>query len=605
MIRRFVRNLAALVLLSPLVHAGEAYTIDDFNASLVAFGVPFYERYPASFYTGFAPRVEEPKRIHFRAARGNQVRLTAILDEYTVLSYLYSLQKRYDVYAQAQSKGMLKTRSTRQLDAFRRIVDSPVYDIRGTIAEYESGKLDKAQLYQASLDTLSALNPDRVFLVSLDLKDAFLGWKALIQEFASKYKDDPGDIELIKRYLFHSDDTLVLTNEMLFGRINAVFLSDLQKENLAQIVSHVLSRPGEEDTFLGLARDYFSDVTQGKYAIQTVADGRFVPALQCEEPAKKCLLAYPEFTAIYPNGSVVGSTQDREKNTIHAIRNNALMTFLERPYHDVDHIRSQGYYGYAPKMDWQGIGNGIHNPGVSHYLAGARHLYTELDVPEQYQFLWVVSRGPVSHGCVRMAVGHLWEVRHVFPANPERMKEVLYFGNRSADYDVFDIDGDGTPEVMGSEYYLAYSVQGASGDARRKGKNFSLAKVTKAEFYENLYGEKGQYSNEGDSYTFSDPYVSHFRKTNAADRQGAVISRSLRGGFQLYEQPYEKDKVQIYRLPPEFHKQLSIKNNNKSTGKQMVRVLGRISACGPFADEWSSCYEDGFDQEFDALMGQL
>ena len=281
------------------------------------------------------------------------------------------------------------------------------------------------------------------------------------------------------------------------------------------------------------------------------------------------------------------------------------MTFIDRPYHDVDHIRSQGYYGYAPKMDWEGIGNGIHNPGVSHYLKGAPHLYSQLQIPEEYQFLWVVSRGPVSHGCVRMAVGHLWEVRHVFPASPARMKELLYFGNQSADYDVFDIDGDGKPEVMGSDYFIAYSVQGASGDARRKGKNFSLADGNRTDFYANLYGGEGQFIEQEGIYLFKDPYVSYFRKTDAEDKRGAVISRPLRGSFALYEQPYEKDKVQIYRLPTAFQKQLGIKDNNKSTGKQMVRVLGRVSACGPYKGDWSYCYENQFEEEFERLIGQL
>ena len=392
---------------------------------------------------------------------------------------------------------------------------------------------------------------------------------------------------------------------MLFGRVNAVFLSDEQMKKLAKIVSQVLANPEDDETFLDLAQDFFVDVTEGKYDFQTVAEGDFVPALQCDQPQERCSLTYHEFTAVYPVGSVIDSTQDRAGNTIHAIRNNALMTFLDRPYHDVDHIRSQGYYGFAPKMDWQGIGNGIHNPGVSHWLDGGKNLYTELNVPEEYAFVWVVSRGPVSHGCVRMAVGHLWETRHVMPSDPERMREVLYFGNRSADYDVFDIDGDGTPEVMGSDYIIAYSVQGASGDARRKGKMFSLEGMTKGEFYRNLYGEKGQMTENGDGYVVEDPYVSHHRKTRADVRDGSVISHRLKGTFALYEQPYEKDKAQIYHLPDKFRKQLATRDNNKSTGKQMVRVLGRIAACGPFKDEWSYCYEEQFEEEFEALTGQL
>ena len=603
--RIIIPALALSVLGASYAQAGGGYTIEDYNASLVDYGIPFYERYPASFYTGFAPRVEEPKRIHFRAGRGNQVRLTAILDEYSILTYLYGLQKRYDVYARAEAAGMLQMKGTQQLDAFRKIVDSPAYDISGKTAAHDGGQMSRPELYAASLEVITALNPGRMFPLTLDLREAFLSWRGDIQKFASVYKDDPADIELIKQYLFHGDDVVVLTNEMLFGRVNAVYLNNFQVAKLAKIVSQVLTEPDNDKAFLFLARDYFEDVTQGKYDFRVVAGGEFVPALQCDRPQESCTLSYHEFTAVYPNGSVVGSARDRKGNKIHAIRNNALMTFLERPYHAVDHIRSQGYYGYAPKMDWQGIGNGIHNPGVSHYLVGGKHLYKELNIPEEYQFLWVVSRGPVSHGCVRMSVGHLWEVRQVFPSDTVRMREVHYFGNRSSDYDIYDIDGDGTPEVMGSEYMIAYSVKGASGDARRKGKNFSTEGVTKDDFYKNLYGEKGQYKQVGDRYVFDNPHISHFRKSKADDRDGAVISQPLEGSFTLYEQAYEKDKAQVYLPPGKYQRQLSIKNNNKSSGKQMVRVLGRITACGPFKDEWSYCYEPAFDQEFEALTSLL
>jgi hypothetical protein len=91
----------AIFLLATGVYAEESFSINDYNNTLVKFGVPFYQQYPASFYTGFAPRIEAPQRIHFRAGRGNQVRLTAILDEQTVLTYLYQLKKRYDAYGEA------------------------------------------------------------------------------------------------------------------------------------------------------------------------------------------------------------------------------------------------------------------------------------------------------------------------------------------------------------------------------------------------------------------------------------------------------------------------------------------------------------------------
>ena len=594
-----------MVALGSIAHAEEPYTLADYNASLVDFGVPFYEHYPASYYTGFAPRVEAPNRIHFRAGRGNQVRLTAVLDQYTILTYLYSLTKRYDVYGAAEKAGMTQAKSMAQLDAFKRVVDSPAYNIRGVIEDFENERINREQFYEASLKLLSELNPHRVFNLSLDLRGSFLEWKEKIKTFAQTYDGDPTDLELVKRHLFHPDKAIILANGMLFGRVNAFYLDDEQIDNITHIISSVLTNPDDETEFLTRTRDLFKSVTQDRYSFDTVVDGQFVPALQCEKPAERCDLRYPEFTAIYPNGSVVGSTRDRHKNTIHMIRNNSLNAFIDRPYHDVDHIRREGYYGYAPKMDWENIGNGIHNPGVSHYLPGTKNLYAELGIPEEYKFIWVVSRGPVSHGCVRMSTGHLWEVRQIFPASPERMKSLHYYGNHSADYDVFDIDGDGTPEVMGTQYLIAYSVQGASGDARRKGKNFSLEGVTKDDFYENLYGATGQYTNEGDAYVFSNPHVSHFRKANPENQQGTVFSEPLQGDFKLYEQPYEKDKAQIYRLPAPFDGQLGMRDNNKSTGKRMVRAFGRASACGPFKEEWSLCYEDQFDQDFDSLKANL
>jgi hypothetical protein len=121
--------VAAILLLIPFAHAEKSFTIEEYNRTLVKFGVPFYQQYPASFYTGFAPRIEAPQRIHFRAGRGNQVRLTAILDEHTVLTYLYHLKKRYDAYGEAMAQGMFVTKSTEQLDAYRRIIESPAYNI--------------------------------------------------------------------------------------------------------------------------------------------------------------------------------------------------------------------------------------------------------------------------------------------------------------------------------------------------------------------------------------------------------------------------------------------------------------------------------------------
>ncbi len=117
-----------------------------------------------------------------------------------------------------------------------------------------------------------------------------------------------------------------------------------------------------------------------------------------------------------------------------------------------------------------------------------------------------------------------------------------------------------------------------------------------------LYGEKGQFERDGDRYTFTNPHITYFRKIDEERSTGKPISRRLEGTYVLHEVPYEKDKAQIYHLPAKFKSQLSIKDDYKSTGKQIIRVFGRISGCGPFKSEWSRCYEDEFDREFEQLM---
>ncbi len=89
----------------------------------------------------------------------------------------------------------------------------------------------REQFYEASLKIIGKLNPHRVFPIELDLKRALQDWKDKIQAYAQNYKDDPGDMETLKRFLLNLDDTLVLTNQMLPGRVNAVYLTSEQKTN--------------------------------------------------------------------------------------------------------------------------------------------------------------------------------------------------------------------------------------------------------------------------------------------------------------------------------------------------------------------------------------
>ena len=48
------------------------------------------------------------------------------------------------------------------------------------------------------------------------------------------------------------------------------------------------------------------------------------------------------------------------------------------------------------------------------------------------------------------------ELRQLVPSESEDLERIATFRSLPQCYDVFDIQGDGTPEVMGVQYYLAY-----------------------------------------------------------------------------------------------------------------------------------------------------
>ena len=100
---------------------------------------------------------------------------------------------------------------------------------------------------------------------------------------------------------------------------------------------------------------------------------------------------------------------------------------------------------------------------------------------EPYEYLWLLSRGPMSHGCTHLNAGHISELRQMLPAETEQLYQVDLFLNTSYLYDVFDIDGDLEPEVMGVRYFIAYSLKDNKPDRLR-------VRNERHAYYDWLYG---------------------------------------------------------------------------------------------------------------------
>ena len=132
-----------------------------------------------------------------------------------------------------------------------------------------------------------------------------------------------------------------------------------------------------------------------------------------------------------------------------------------------------------------------------------------------------------------MNAGHIAELRQLLPAETERLYDVDVFYNQSQLYDVFDIDGDLTPEVMGVRYFIAYSLRDKTPDQLR-------APLERRAYYAWLYA--------GDlDYDAADHGVFHDVRDGRFVGRNAVVGRPYER-IALREAAYEPERVQFYRL---------------------------------------------------------
>ena len=524
-------------------------------------------------------RSEFPERIHVRTARGNQTRLTVILDEQTIKDYIFDLTKRYSFYRRmtSGSGAPLKLAPSSailmpQLAAYNQIIESQTY---GIIPFVQSANSQSAEaIYSKSLNVLSQLNPGRIFFIKLDLNSEFNKWKSQVQQATA------GDATKITG---DSAAVIAAINNLVFGRIN--YSEKPSTEVLAKLKTAIDAATANvpADQFTAAALDLFKAVTGKKYAIQVLnSNGQFQDAIQCS--AASCVLGYPEFTAVYPTGSAISFTSDEFGNKITNFATPGLWQFLSRSYHEIDNIRDEPFYGWVPKMDYEGAGNGFHNPAVRFYGV-ASSAKKALGIDPNHNTFWAVKRGGVSHGCLRMGSGHVWEMRHIFPVENSKATKIMFFGSRSKDFDLFDIDGNGQPEVMGVEYFISYGLAGTDDLARREGTGLEINADKKLDFYNTLYGSRGVFTANGNQFMFQNPRISMPSYLDYKKKTVKAV-QTMTGNYPLYEQSYEKDKIQLY----------SIGDMASKRNKDIVRLMGRVRGCAPTSDK-QQCGEAAFDSE--------
>jgi hypothetical protein len=473
------------------------------------YGVYYDEREP-SFYTGFAPRAQDPARVHVHLGRGNQLRVTVVLADDVIRDYARDLAERRRTYRRLIDDGRLELTQNRGFDDFERRLEE--LGLARLVAE--EAPLSPAALRARNLALIERLNPGRVFRIAIPVQDLVARWV--------------GELTPADRTQLDARRRLALLNALLPTRL---WLSEVPAGAGPALDDLVRRAPARSDDRAGLAAlaPAYTDL------LTRVSGGRY--------PVQGDVVRFDELTAIYPVGTVAAYTTWRGRQIpLYPTPGRRAFTTHQRSL-TADHIPIDNSYSYSPWLPYMHVTPTMHNsihtpwwkmgPEDAKFLPAAWRQVTRGSRDGQpFRKLWLLSRGPMSHGCTHLNTGHIAELRQMLPAESDRLYEVDVFLARSEHYDVFDIDGDLTPEVMGVRYFIAYSLVAGKPDRLR-------VKNERRAYYDWLYG--GDLAWEGDQGVLHDV------------RDAAFIGRDAREGrayrrLNLREADYESETVQFYRL---------------------------------------------------------
>jgi hypothetical protein len=471
----------------------------------------YYDRYEPAFYTGFAPRTSDPQRLHLHLGRGNQLRVTVVLADDVLREYARDLLERYRTYRALTDDGRLVLTQNRGFEEFGRTLSEA--QVERLVSDEST--LSSDALRERNLQLLARLNPGRVFRIRMPLDELLRRWGANVR---------PED-----RVRMDTERQLELVNLMLRTRL---FVAELEPEvsaQLAALVKRCPPAPGDQRSLDDVRPAFvrlFERVTHGIY------------------PVRDGVLQFDEFTAIYPVGTFNEYTTYRGRQIPEYPTPGRRALTTHQRTQTVDHVPTDDFYSYFPWLPYMHVGTRLHNaihtlfwqlqPADTSFLpASWRTADRASRDGAPYRYLWLLSRGPMSHGCTHLNAGHISELRQILPAETEQLYQVDLFLNTSYLYDVFDIDGDFEPEVIGVHYFIAYSLKDNRPDRLR-------VRNERHAYYDWLYGGELEY-DAADHGVFRGIKDGRFIGRTAVD--GATYAR-----IGLREADYEPEKIQFYRM---------------------------------------------------------
>jgi hypothetical protein len=468
----------------------------------------YFHWYEPSFYAGFAPRTHDPSRLHIRLARGNQVRVTVVLGEAELDAYLDDLEERRRVYQELVDAKVIELTTNRAYERFvGRLEEVGVAAAR---AERDAGGRERHR--ERSLEIMRALNPGRVFRIRLPVDALAARWHAV----------------LTAADLGSAVARLDAAGAVLPGRVHLTELGSALDAGLTRAAEAARAGGPDAPAFRAQVETFLERATEGHYRVR---DGA-VEAV--------------ELTTIYPAGTVEATvTYKGERLPDFGVT--GVWPLIRRTQGRgivgmVDYLSPNPGYGFITMFPYQHAGgiayNAFHNAGVRCALASTpflpsawRTAASERD-GKPYQNLWIISRGPTSHGCTRLASGHMSELRQLAPSDGDALTRVRTFRNRPECYDVFDLEGDGTPAVMGVQYYLAFR-------SNEHTPVKAWASNRREPFYRWLYGDNVALAEVGRARLKTVPVC---RFVGRKAEEAATL-----GDLPLHEAAFAPEAIQFYR----------------------------------------------------------
>ena len=291
------------------------------------FGV-YYNRYEPAFYTGFAPRTYDPRRIHLHLGRGNQLRVTVVLADDVLREYAEDLLNRYRTYRALIEDGRLTLTQNQGFEEFEQTLkDAHVEQLVS-----EQAKVSNDVVRERNLRLMEQLSPGRVFRIQMPLDEVVRRWVAQLRPRDRTGLDEGRQLELV--------------NLMLPTRL---FVSQLDRDAAVQLAAlvkrcspEVVDKRSLDDITTRFS-ELLTRVTHGIY------------------PVQHGILRFDEFTAIYPVGTFNQyTTYHGRQIPEYPTPGRRALTTHQRTL-TIDHVPTDTYYSYSPWLPYMHVGPRLHN----------------------------------------------------------------------------------------------------------------------------------------------------------------------------------------------------------------------------------------------------